>query len=550
VTDPGGECSELRDLLEALCEETITADQMRRLEDLILASPEAEAFYVQYVSMHADLHRHFVGRVAGPPTERSEARPAGPAFGDVAEPRTSRRRLLLGQMAVAAAVASAVLAAVGLWLRPAGPEGVAVGNRAERTDDSVAILLQAPGAVWDDNDVAPRVGEPLRPGWLHLKSGAAHIEFYSGATVILQGPAEFQLVSRTRANCTWGKLRATVPPEAQGFAIGAPHLDLVDRGTEVGLRIGDGKATEVQVFQGKVDLYAPGNAHVGPPKQALTTGQGVLVDGPGTSRPVAPTPAEFLTSQDLADRSRQAIRQRQATWAAETAKLRQDPFMVVYYPFEAAEAWSRTLSDQARGRQQPKDGAIVGCTWAEGRWPGKKGLEFKRVSDRVRLTVPGDFDAVTLAAWVRVDALPNQNNSLFMADKWTTGGLHWQIGQEGNLILGVRSPAGVANAHYRAEGVFTPDRLGLWSFLAVVYDRAGGRVAHYLDGQPVSREALQVDQPVRFGTAELGNWNSGTHMGKDPIRYLTGCIDEFLMFDKPLEDAEIERLYEHGRPPF
>ena len=50
---------ELRELLDSLCEESITAERMARLEALILADPEAEALYVQFMSMHADLHRHF-----------------------------------------------------------------------------------------------------------------------------------------------------------------------------------------------------------------------------------------------------------------------------------------------------------------------------------------------------------------------------------------------------------------------------------------------------------------------------------------------------------
>ena len=48
-----------------------------------------------------------------------------------------------------------------------------------------------------------------------------------------------------------------MPPQAHGFAIGSPNLDLVDRGTEFGLQVGGGK-TEVHVFQGKVELYEPG----------------------------------------------------------------------------------------------------------------------------------------------------------------------------------------------------------------------------------------------------------------------------------------------------
>ena len=35
---------ELRALLDALCEETISPEQVRRLEELVLGHPEAEAF--------------------------------------------------------------------------------------------------------------------------------------------------------------------------------------------------------------------------------------------------------------------------------------------------------------------------------------------------------------------------------------------------------------------------------------------------------------------------------------------------------------------------
>src|SRR2546423_365918 len=87
-------------------------------------------------------------------------------------------------------------------------------------------------------------------------------------------------------------------------------------------------------------------------------------------------------------------------------------------------------------------GPSSGCAWVTGRWPGKKGLEFKRVSDRVRLHVPGAFDSLTLAVWARVDALPNRNNSLLMADAWNEGGAHWQIGETGTIILGIRAPDG------------------------------------------------------------------------------------------------------------
>ena len=49
--------AELRPLLDALCEQTITPEQLKRLEELVLTHPEAEAFYVQYMSFAADVVR-------------------------------------------------------------------------------------------------------------------------------------------------------------------------------------------------------------------------------------------------------------------------------------------------------------------------------------------------------------------------------------------------------------------------------------------------------------------------------------------------------------
>src|SRR5439155_18428897 len=164
-------------------------------------------------------------------------------------------------------------------------------------DSTVAVLLRAPGAEWEPGGSPIRAGAPLAAGWLRLKAGFAHIEFYGGATVILEGPAELQLISRSEAYCARGKLRATVPPTAHGFTIGSPDLDLVDRGTEFGLAVGAGKKTEVHVFEGKVDLFNPGADLKAPPQRALTTGQGVRVDGPGLT-PIPSDPTGFRTAPE------------------------------------------------------------------------------------------------------------------------------------------------------------------------------------------------------------------------------------------------------------
>ena len=70
-------------------------------------------------------------------------------------------------------------------------------------------------------------------------------------------------------------------------------------------------------------------------------------------------------------------------------------------------------------------------------------------------------------------------------------------GEDGTLILGVRAPPKARNAHYHAPGVFTPERLGQWTHLAVVYDRVASQVTHYVDGHAVVEEPLLPLPPTK-----------------------------------------------------
>jgi hypothetical protein len=559
MTQPLRDFTELRGLIDVLCEETITAEQMQRLEELVRTHADAEAFYVQSMSLYADLARHFAGtpgplaatlrnHLGGAYAEMEQEKPQPGAARKPLPPIRRRARLWLWSALGVTGLAAGLLLVLTLARRP--PDERPQGEPAtERLDNTVAILLQAPGAVWEETGMPTRHGAPLPPGRLLLKAGLAHIEFYSGATVILEGPADLQLISFNEAYCARGKLWATVPPQAKGFMIRSPQVDLVDQGTEFGLQVDGRDKTEVHVFQGKVDLYDSGSAQAAAARKELTTGRGLRLHGPGPARWIDSDRKAFKTVQQLRDRANAEMRRQQQKWLADSAALRRDGRLRVYYPFQADKPWDRTLLDQARGRKKPQDGAIVGCSWVIGRWPGKKALEFKQVSDRVRIHVPGEYDALTLMAWVRVDALPNRFHSLMMTDGWEEAAPHWHINDQGIIELGVQGPNRRGGAHYYSPVVFTPERLGQWCHLAVVYDRERGQVTHYVDGERIERETIKLDIPLRIGNAEIGNWTLGPRRHNHPIRFFSGCIDEFMLFGQALTEDEISRFYEQGRPP-
>jgi len=225
-----------------------------------------------------------------------------------------------------------------------------------------------------------------------------------------------------------------------------------------------------------------------------------------------------------------------------------DPSLTVHFDFENVAPSSWQLRNLGKSVMDVTDGAIVGCQRREGRWSEKGALEFQTVSDRVRLTVPGEFQALTLTAWVCVKGLDRKINSLFMSDGFEPGTVHWVVRRDGVLGLTV---IGTRPGDYQivtSPPVISLDEFGTWMQLAVVLD--GQRATHYVNGFPVLESALKIGPPYRVGAAELGNWNAKGFPEKDPfmVRNFSGAMDEFCLFSRALSNREIRSLYSQGRP--
>jgi hypothetical protein len=306
-------------------------------------------------------------------------------------------------------------------------------------------------------------------------------------------------------------------------------------------------ATELHVFKGSVEFRAAN----GTAKQSLREGAGAVAESSRPPRLITADEAAFTSLLGLRDKSVAADSSRYDRWRAASVRLNQDPSLLVHFDFEHAAPSDWQLRNATTERSAVPDGTIVGCQWVEGRWPTKPALEFRGVSDRVRLNVPGEFESLTLAAWVRVQGLDRQFNSLFMCDGFDAGTLHWLVRDDGVLGLTVIGP-GVGNYQIVASRPALPlDQFGMWLHLAVVLDGNAKRVSHYLNGQMVSEKALKIRSSFRIGTAELGNWNGRGFPDNDPfmIRNFSGAIDEFCLFSRALPAAEIHAMYSSDNSP-
>lgn len=513
----------LDDLIHARLEGEITPEQHAELESMLRADWQARRRYLEMADLHARLLQQ-------PGLNTGRLTPALP------RPATARRRWRTW-MASATAAAVAVLAGVILW-----PRGL---SQPEATANGVAMLSQTLDAQFDGTSL--RSGDTLTPRKVKLTHGLAQIEFFSGATALIEGDAELQIISAWEARCLSGRVRVHVPPAAKGFILHAPGVKLEDLGTEFALNV-KGEASAAHVFEGEVIAHTSARDPA-----SLTQGMSF------SSANAEVKPQDFLPAGELHGLVQKKQAQRYAAWQAWSQEARKDSRLIAYYTFKhwPDDRWDRLVNNFAEPRQKQRAGGAVGAHWTQGRWPGKEALEFKRPGDRVRLNLDGTYAALTLSCWVKVDAVDKKYNGLLLTDGYDNGEPHWQIYEDGSLMFSLMyrpdaaARGGKYNQMYFSRPVFTADSLGRWHHIAVTYENHSGTVTQYFDGKEVSREISALHQPDRaisFGPCEMGNWGLPTQGHQFPIRNLNGAIDEFAIYSQALSATEIQAFFDHGKP--
>ncbi len=498
-------------LIQRYLEGTLTEEEAAALHEMIKAQPELGAMMLEQFEMNEMLRA---------------TRPVGSA--EIKAPPLVPRRRFGPPVLTAVAAMAACLTLIGSWfLLPSKSS-----TTAEATTASVAVLTRGVNLEWEDARDAPGTGSPLSPGWLRLKSGLAQIEFYQGARVLIEGPAALQLVSSGEAYCSSGKLSAHVPPQAKGFRINTPRGAIVDLGTEFGLDV-SAAASAVHVFKGEVELHANASA-----MQSLKEGQAMRVSD--KSEPLAANASAFASLTHLDRRTADSMRTQFEHWLQTSPARNADPALRLRLDFQDPDEL-RALQNRALHRGDVPDASIVGCSWIEGRWPGKRALEFRTVSDRVRLSLPGEYPELTMTAMVRVSGLDRNLNSIFMCEGWGGRKVHWQITRDGVVRLGVAGAGKGGHVDYDTPKFFRPERFGRWTQLAVVFDPEHKQVRHYADGELLATLPLRDAAPLKLDLAELGNWNDRSKGGV-AMRNLSGAMDEFAVYAKAMSTEEIAAL--------
>lgn len=568
----------MRSLIFQAIDQTISADDFGLLQDAIEQSDAVRAEYLTAISLCESLSdiaadEGVSNALGSKPTSLAAGLSGQPVAGkkpaastDGSRSRGNSRLDLRSPWFQSVAAAMLVLiSGVAFWLGGRNvadqPQQIAIDN--ERLESQIAghaTLRRSVDVRWAEESDSYREGDVLPAGLLQFTEGVAEIDFFCGATLIVEGPATLNVESDWSVQVASGRLRANVPPAARGFVVKAAGSEIVDLGTEFALDVGS-ENTHVEVIDGEIELR--GGEHDG---SLLTTGQKRWLKGTDGGEDSL---TGLSTIGDVRRRRDTAQSERFAQWMTHSQQLRTDDRLIAYYPILESKSGRQVPNQSAAG--SGRDGQTVGLVdRVAGRFGAKtSGFEFDRPGSRVRVRIDGEFQAFTFACWVKIDSLEHRYNALFMGDGYENGEPHWQIRDDGRLMFSVMvddtQDIRVSNSFdekvvrdaglhrvYFTEPFWDVSKSGQWFHIASVYDPVGRQVVQYVNGDELSREEI-IDKfhisTLRIGPAEIGNW--GQPFRETPwfaVRNLNGAIDELAIFNAALKSDEIRNLYEQGRP--
>ena len=444
--------------------------------------------------------------------------------------RPKRRAGWPGRWAWAVAAAAAlVLGVVGWW--------------TQRFNSPAAQIVRMESATWDASQVSPQVGGGVESGRLRLLRGLVELKFAHGATVIVEGPADFEVLGPQHAFLHLGRAVTRMAAGTKGFVFDSPRGRLVDQGTEFGVSVGPSGDTEVHVLEGKVEA-APSSQ-----RQTL----------------------ELFVHQ-----AARLMPERVEQFAADAGGFITDlppqtlgEVGFLHWSFDEGRGGfsvnrGRKLgSPQAKAILRTYPESAVGPQWISGQFGA--GLSFDGQDDFVE----GEFSGIaggeprTVAFWVKVprDSTIDEGYGII---NWGTNkpGHAWQIsvnpieneGPLGRLRLGVNERFVVGTTDLR------DDR---WHHCAVVMygghrPDAGTHILLYLDGElePAARKALGEIRTQITGDEAHNMWIGrnlayrGVGSPKGGVgRFFRGALDEVFVFNAALDQEQIRSLMKHNRLP-
>lgn len=282
----------IAELLASLCDETISPEEMQRLDRLLCTDAAVRRQYMEYLDLHARLSCQFHHSAETMVPLPSMAVPLPPIVIQTDSDLSSFHPI--GSFIFSYSLA-AVIVGIGLLVGWAchipGSQGLASnavrpGPAVPRIESNMVFVGRIADMVdcrWADPSTEPFNGARVPLGRKYvLAAGLMEIVYDTGARVILQGPCSYEVKSGNSGYLTVGKLTARIERKGDAesrktetslthntskngeiaeqpsslFSVRTPTAIVTDLGTEFGVECDKSGVTWSSVFRGSVKVQA------------------------------------------------------------------------------------------------------------------------------------------------------------------------------------------------------------------------------------------------------------------------------------------------------
>ncbi len=504
---------ELEQNIQAAFDGSLAEDETLALYEALRDDADARRCYIEFATLEQGLaYRLQPGHSQGVRRALTEV------------PRLQQQKKILKWSFMSAAAMLVAVALVASAVRLSGGR-------------TFADIAAAPGTIFRIIDPSGQEADLEAGASVFVEQGTVELDYASGSRAIVQGPAQFTLVSPREFELLSGTGFFHIARDDHGFAVTTSELTVTDLGTRFGVRSHPAPGHEIHVIGGRVGAVARGNAdsfailEAGEARRVTETGrlQAIIPEGDAFLSNLPDGLVDIRFSFDdvvgpsvIAEGSLADLIDVRATYVS-GGGIPAEPTLV---PGRFGQAIA------LRG-----DGDHVTTTWE-----GIGGTAPRSVS--VWFKLPRDADLTSLPALVGWGD-PNT-----YAGKW-------------KVLLAEEPPgspivARVSIGSEASDGL-TPVEDGGWHHLVAVYPGvptvgAGGPIKIYLDGVRETTTAQRFDQhpggalfpetrtrgraarPLRIGLSVESRSGS-----------FPGLIDEVRVYAGALSEAEVTRLFHENR---
>ncbi len=552
----------LGQLLSTLIDGQLSAEQNEQLVELLREDRRARQYYVRLMAAHAQLITEHVSlpTFAATDTAADSAQPAAESSDSESPPAessahapTPQNASVLRQTGRATAewidwrihpgrfLSVAIALTLLIWLGLYGMVGPAYWSRVNKEtavfDDStspsiVAEIVAFHECRWHTPESRPQ-GRFLREGaTLKLAEGIVTLRFRTGAALVLEGPANFEVSGRQSTQLDRGKLTVSLPDGLSGFVVCTPVARITDLGTEFGVEVQEDGQTEVHVFKGRVEteLLAQVDPQSSDPSTNKPTGQKVVLLA-GEAAQVTQAASAIIHVPSVPKKF--------------AGMFRHGPFPLVgFYPFD------NSTRDASLAEAHPI--GAEGIQFAEGK--ESRAASFRK-DRRSYIDIPIDVNEkkmpqMTWGAWVRPRSVGPSYNEILSSDN---------MGYDRMLTIDARvgnqetKPRELRFAAFLGTGGVLSSRgplpkVGRWTFVAAVHDGTNRTVSLYVEdpSRNDGRGGLVRDtvEDVQFGECNPFVRIGGHATAPQPF---DGEIDNVFIFSAALSAAQLEQIRSQGK---